>query len=333
MSTSATTAAKRRRAGNVVSTPLFRSNANPNTIDSVQRRVNRSTENLQNETVRQLNPNVSNSTINTQQTESSNDLKKPMSLQQVITVFDKRLLTLEKAIIENKVPMEASQQNVSINNELNMEQTEKLINTLREDLKITLTEQSKEFDYRTNLLATEITNLKEIVIKLQSYTLDVNKTLYEEREQFYQESENSIHIESDEKLNENDLEVIDNNENILMELVENSQTVEAETVEEAAMEAETLEEATMETETVEEPTMEAETVEEAAMETENVEEPTVETENVEEAAMETENVEEAAMEADTVEEAAVETENVEEPTQGKKSRKKKKDKKSLSVDL
>ena len=181
MSQSATTAAKRRRAGNVVASPLFRSNTNPSSLDSVNRRINRTTENLQNETVRQLNTNAPTSTTNVQQPETSSDFKKPMSLQQVITVFDKRLLTLEKAIIENKVPLEASQQNISINNELNMEQTQKLIDTLREDLKITLTEQSKEFDYRTNLLATEITNLKEIVIKLQSYTLEVNKTLYEEQ--------------------------------------------------------------------------------------------------------------------------------------------------------
>ena len=332
MSQSATTAAKRRRAGNVVSTPLFRPNPNPSTLDSVQRRVNRTTENLQNETIRQLNStNLSNTT---QQSEATaTDFKKPMSLQQVITVFDKRLLTLEKAIIENKVPMEASQQNVSINNELNMEQTQRLIDTLREDLKITLTDQSKEFDYRTTMLANEITNLKEVVMKLQSYTLEVNKTLYEEREQFYQESENSIHIEADEKLNEEDLEVIDNNENILMELVENSQTVEAETVEEAAVETETVEQVVMEAENVEEAAMEAETVEEVVMEAENVEEVVMEAENVQEAAVETENVEEAVVETETVEEAAVETENVEEPTQGKKSRRKKKEKKSLSVDL
>ena len=311
MSQSATTAAKRRRAGNVVSTPLFRPNASPSTLDSVQRRVNRSTENLQNETIRQLNStNLSNTP---QQNETTaTDFKKPMSLQQVITVFDKRLLTLEKAIIENKVPMEASPQNISINNELNMEQTQQLIDKLREDLKITLTEQSKEFDYRTTLLANEITNLKEIVMKLQSYTLEVNKTLYEEREQFYQESENSIHIECDEKLNEEDLEVIDNNENILMELVEEA-AVEEEAVEEETVEQETAEQETVEQETVEQETAEQETVEQETVEQETAEQETVEQE--------------------TVEQETVEQETAEESTQGKKSRRKKKEKKSLSVDL
>ena len=326
MSQSATTAAKRRRAGNVVSTPLFRPNASPSTLDSVQRRVNRSTENLQNETIRQLNStNLSNTS---QQNETTTtDFKKPMSLQQVITVFDKRLLTLEKAIIENKVPMEASPQNISINNELNMEQTQQLIDKLREDLKITLTDQSKEFDYRTTLLANEITNLKEIVMKLQSYTLEVNKTLYEEREQFYQESENSIHIEADEKLKEEDLEVIDNNENILMELVE-EETVEQETIEQ-----ETVEQETVEQETVEEETVEQETVEEETVEQETAEEETVEQETIEEETVEQETAEEAAVEPEGIETDTIIEETTEEPSQGKKSRRKKKEKKSLSVDL
>jgi len=307
MSQSATTAAKRRRAGNIVASPLFRSNTNTGSIDSVNRRINRTTENLQNETVRQLNTNVPNSTTTVNQDEASTDFKKPMSLQQVITVFDKRLLTLEKAIIENKVPLEVSQQNVSINNELTTKDTQKLVDTLREDLKVTLTEQSKEFDYRTNLLANEITNLKEIVIKLQSYTLEVNKTLYEEREQFYQESENNIHIEADEKLNEEDLEVIDNNENISMELTEKSATFEHQ---EGAVEV----------------AMEKDVVEEEVAEEKDVVE--------EEVAAEKDIEQEVAAEEDIEEEVATEEETtIDEPAQEKKSRRKKKDKKSLSVDL
>lgn len=38
-----------------------------------------------------------------------------------------------------------------------------------------------EYDSRFNILATEINQLKDIVIKLQTYTMDVNKTLLEER--------------------------------------------------------------------------------------------------------------------------------------------------------
>ena len=37
------------------------------------------------------------------------------------------------------------------------------------------------FDRRFELLAEEINNLKDLLLKLQSYTMDVNKTLMEER--------------------------------------------------------------------------------------------------------------------------------------------------------
>lgn len=41
-----------------------------------------------------------------------------------------------------------------------------------------------EYDSRFNLLVTEINQMKDIVMKLQSYTMDVNKTLLEERVHF-----------------------------------------------------------------------------------------------------------------------------------------------------
>ena len=41
-----------------------------------------------------------------------------------------------------------------------------------------------EYDSRFDMLATEINQMKDIVLKLQSYTMDVNKTLLEERVHF-----------------------------------------------------------------------------------------------------------------------------------------------------
>lgn len=51
-----------------------------------------------------------------------------------------------------------------------------------------------EYDTRFNILATEINQLKDIVLKLQSYTMDVNKTLLEERVNFLssEEKENIV---------------------------------------------------------------------------------------------------------------------------------------------
>jgi hypothetical protein len=38
-----------------------------------------------------------------------------------------------------------------------------------------------EFDTKFAVLAQEVADLKDIVLKLQAYTMEVNKTLYEER--------------------------------------------------------------------------------------------------------------------------------------------------------
>lgn len=45
-----------------------------------------------------------------------------------------------------------------------------------------------EYEDRFTMLVTQISDLKEIVLKLQSYTMDVNKTLLEERIHFMSES-------------------------------------------------------------------------------------------------------------------------------------------------
>jgi DNA repair exonuclease SbcCD ATPase subunit len=49
-----------------------------------------------------------------------------------------------------------------------------------------------EYDSRVNILVTEINQLKDIVLKLQAYTMDVNKTLLEERVHFMSEEKENI---------------------------------------------------------------------------------------------------------------------------------------------
>ena len=53
-----------------------------------------------------------------------------------------------------------------------------------------------EFNSKFEILAQEVADLKDIVLKLQSYTMEVNKTLYEER----------IQVLSDMDVKENKLE-------------------------------------------------------------------------------------------------------------------------------
>ena len=101
-----------------------------------------------------------------------------LTLPQVISVIDTRLIVLETFMKETKAtgveaksqvqvqapaPVQAQGQNPEIN------------------------EIVEEMDTRFDILAREIADLKDVVLKLQAYTMDVNKTLLEER----------IHILSD----------------------------------------------------------------------------------------------------------------------------------------
>jgi hypothetical protein len=83
-----------------------------------------------------------------------------MTLQQVISTIDKRLTQLETVVKSNANNNEESS-----------------------DLPLIV----DEFNNRFELIVTEINSLKDIVMKLQSYTMEVNKMLVDER----------IHILSD----------------------------------------------------------------------------------------------------------------------------------------
>ena len=172
MSVSATTAAKRRRAGNIVSTPLFKPTSAP-MENSVQRRTNMAQNSIpqqqpiQQQSIQQTSQ--SHETVNGQA-----NMQRPMSLQQVISVFDKRLLHIEGHILKNG----------GLNNEprqLDNSVVTKDMESLKESIRENLDGQFSEFDHRYQLLANEIANLKQIVLKLQSYSLEINKSLMDER--------------------------------------------------------------------------------------------------------------------------------------------------------
>jgi uncharacterized membrane protein YgaE (UPF0421/DUF939 family) len=90
----------------------------------------------------------------------------PLTLPQVLQMIDGRLLKLEKGMKEQQ---EVQSENVSVVRE--KEEDDSLNKILA------------EYDARFQMLAAEIHDMKEIVLKLQSYTMDVNKTLLEERVQ------------------------------------------------------------------------------------------------------------------------------------------------------
>ena len=80
-----------------------------------------------------------------------------LTLPQVIALIDKRLVSLE-TVTKTLASQPAPSTNESEMPELFME----------------------EFQARFDIMADEIANLKNIVLKLQSYTMDVNKTLLEQ---------------------------------------------------------------------------------------------------------------------------------------------------------
>ena len=93
------------------------------------------------------------------QTQAQAQSKGGLTLPQVISLVDKRLTTLETF-------MKECQTDVQPDNKA----SEDALNSLADDI-----------NSKFVMLAGEVENLKDIVLKLQAYTMEVNKTLYEER--------------------------------------------------------------------------------------------------------------------------------------------------------
>ena len=89
-----------------------------------------------------------------------------LTLPQVISLVDKRLVTLETFMKESKTVTPVSSSEESMNG------------------------MADEFNAKFELLAGEVAELKDIVLKLQSYTMEVNKTLFEERIQVLSDMDN-----------------------------------------------------------------------------------------------------------------------------------------------
>ena len=86
-----------------------------------------------------------------------------LTLPQVIALVDNRLLTLESFMKEQTANVQPQS---AISTEVIKQEVEMVV---------------EEFNNRYELLATEIQSIKDIVLKLQSYTMEVNRTLMEER--------------------------------------------------------------------------------------------------------------------------------------------------------
>jgi hypothetical protein len=108
-----------------------------------------------------------------------------MTVQQVINLITTRLIAVENFVTEfgdkprqfNTVVSDTTVSN-AVSSPVNID-----YNKIAEICKSLMEEHISEFDHRYAVLAEEISNLKNIVLNLQSYTMEVNKVLLEERVQ------------------------------------------------------------------------------------------------------------------------------------------------------
>ncbi len=101
-----------------------------------------------------------------------------LTLQQVIALIDKRLIVLENHVKEQSAN---PQPPVTTNNNSGDQINHKLAIEQQMFFSQQLAELTEEFNSRYSILAEEIDNMKNMLLKLQSYTMEVNKTLLEER--------------------------------------------------------------------------------------------------------------------------------------------------------
>lgn len=115
-----------------------------------------------------------------------------LTLPQVIALVDKRLIALETYVKEQK---ESSSQNLP-----QVQQSANVQSINNDILKNEIENIAEEFNNRYELLAAEIQSIKDIVLKLQSYTMEVNKTLMEERFRILSDVDNSANIRINEEV-------------------------------------------------------------------------------------------------------------------------------------
>jgi hypothetical protein len=154
MAMSAAAAAKRRRAG-INPPPVTQPNQNQNQAE----RLISNLQNMQNSVQPQAQPQVPT---------------RPLNLQQIIQLLDSRIVKLEKSAPISTPEVQSTSSSIP---------NEKIVELVNE----AMAEHVSEFNTRSEMLANEIMQLKDIVLSLQSYTMSVNKMLLDERIQILSE--------------------------------------------------------------------------------------------------------------------------------------------------
>lgn len=227
MAMSATAAAKRRRAGGILSSPMLQP---PHVLQSMPtNRLISTLQNIQQNSMDQSMPfdipqpqsqprpqNIS-TTMNMSNF-SNADPNRGFTLQQIITLLDSRLINLEKNVnpdpdsvtpsinsekidtlltgldFQSKIEesLSKSENRIQESTSSFVEDTiSKRVETIQTEIMQTteeiISQQLSEFNHRYEILATEILNVKNLILELQSYTMSVNKMLVEERMNVFSE--------------------------------------------------------------------------------------------------------------------------------------------------
>ena len=110
--------------------------------------------------------------------QSNNTITPPagLTLPQVIALVDTRLIKLEQFMKESQSPDRQSQTSFSSQVDIIRD---KPVTEGQES--VNLNDILEDYNNRFIILAEEISQIKDTLLKLQSYTMDVNKMLLEER--------------------------------------------------------------------------------------------------------------------------------------------------------
>jgi len=131
------------------------------------------------------NPSVMSRPANFNSSQSAAPAAPPatgLTLPQVIALIDTRLVKLETFAKESANAVTSSPINQPANRELEITNNDVVF---------------QEVDRRFEILATEINNLKDMLLKLQAYTMDVNKMLMEERVRVFSDMGNVASTSAD----------------------------------------------------------------------------------------------------------------------------------------
>jgi len=106
-----------------------------------------------------------------------------LTLQQVINVINGRLLTLETAEKERKEREAAAPASVALAPSASAFSLNAPADSPLQDdeVEIPIGEILSDYNQRFEILTQELADLKNLILKLQSYTMDVNRTLLEDR--------------------------------------------------------------------------------------------------------------------------------------------------------